>query len=131
MKSGSRSNALLVELLIVVMFFMLASTTLLEVYATARNQSAQSGTLTQALNAAQNTADRLYAAQDAEKTLAAMDFVEKDGTWRLSCDGYDLSVTATTEQREAGFLSRYQVQAVQGEKVLVNLPVACYREGQK
>ena len=78
MKSGSRSNALLVELLIVVMFFMLSSTVLLELYATSRNQSARAGALTQALNEAQNVADRLYTAQDADAALAEMGF-EKAG----------------------------------------------------
>ena len=50
MKSGSRSNALLVELLIVVMFFMLSSTVLLQVFATARTQSDRAALMIQALN---------------------------------------------------------------------------------
>ena len=68
MKSGNRSNALLVELLIVVACFMWASTVPLRFFSTARSQSALSGQLTQALNAAQNLADRLYAAPDAVLT---------------------------------------------------------------
>ena len=49
MKSGNRSNALLVELLIVVMFFMLSSTVLLQVFSTARNQSRRAELMTDAL----------------------------------------------------------------------------------
>ena len=62
MKKANRSNALLVELLIVVIFFMLASTVLLQVFTASSNQGKKAGAINDALVAAQNTADRLYAA---------------------------------------------------------------------
>ena len=61
--------ALLVELLIVVLFFMLAATVLLQVFTGASDQGTRAGKTTQALNAAQNVAERLYSAADAEKAL--------------------------------------------------------------
>lgn len=131
MKSGSRSNALLVELLIVVMFFMLSSTVLLQVFATSRNQSARAGWLNAALNVAQNTADRLYAAEDAEDAEAVlrdMGFEADGDVWRLSADGFDLTVSSQEAQEEAGVMRRHQVKATHDAEVLLELPVARYRE---
>ena len=131
MKSGNRSNALLVELLIVVMFFMLSSTVLLQVFATARSQSALSGKLTEAVNEAQSMADRLYASEDAESLLTEMGCAQEDGLWRLPGEDFDLTVTLDLERRPCGELLRYRVQAVSEGKTLVDLPAARYREAAK
>ena len=131
MKSANRSNALLVELLIVVLFFMLSSTVLLQVFSTARSQSALSGKLISASNAAQTAADRLYAAQDAESMLTEMGWTLEDGLWRLPGDDFDLTVSISREQQSFGELIRYQVRAVSGSQTLVELPVARYREAAK
>ena len=130
MKSGSRSNALLVELLIVVMFFMLSSTVLLELYATSRNQSARAGALTQALNEAQNVADRLYTAKDAEAALKEMGFEKAGEDWTKSGSVCVLKVTSSTESTAAGTLLRQQVSAVQNDETYFTLPVARYQEVQ-
>ena len=131
MKSGNRSNALLVELLIVVMFFMLSSTVLLQVFSTARSQSALSSKLTQALNAAQSMADRLYAAEDAESVLTELGCTQEEGLWRLPGDDFDLTVAVSSEQQPAGELRRYRVQAVSQGQTLVDLPAARYQEAAK
>ena len=131
MKSGNRSNALLVELLIVVMFFMLSSTVLLQVFSTARSQSALSGKLTQALNAAQDMADRLYAAADVESALEEMGCSQEEGLWRLPDDGFDLTVDLSFEQQPFGELQRFRVRAVSDGETLVDLPAARYREAAK
>ena len=130
MKSGSRSNALLVELLIVVMFFMLSSTVLLELYATSRNQSVRAGALTQALNEAQNVADRLYTAEDAEKALSEMGFEKQGEAWQKSSEICVLKVTASAEATGAGTLLRQQVSAVADGETYFTLPVARYQEVQ-
>ena len=128
MRSANKSNALLVELLIVVLFFMLSSTVLLQVFSTARSQSALSDTLIQASNAAQSAADRLYAAKDAENTLKESGWTLEDGLWRLNGDDFDLTVFISREQQPSGELLRYQVRAVSGGQTLVELPGARYRE---
>ena len=131
MKSGNRSNALLVELLIVVMFFMLSSTVLLQVFSTARNQSTLSGRMTQALNAAQSLADQLYAAADPESALTEMGCTQEDGLWRLPGDDFDLTVAVSLEAQPFGELRRYRVQAVSNGQTLVDLPAARYQEAAK
>ena len=130
MKSGSRSNALLVELLIVVMFFMLSSGVLLELYATSRNQSVRAGALTVALNEAQNVADRLYTADDAEAALTEMGFAKEGEDWLKTGEICVLKVSSWTETTGGGVLLRQQVSAVQEDETYFTLPVARYQEVQ-
>ena len=134
MKTANRSNALLVELLIVVMFFMLSSTVLLQVFLTSRSQSERAGNMTLALSDAQSVADRLYTAGDADAALAAlreMGFAfDAAGGSSLSRGDYTLLVRRDTEDREAGLMHRYTVSAYQGEDLLFTLPVARYKEGR-
>ena len=130
-KSGNRSNALLMELLIVVTIFMLSSTVLLQVFTTARSQSVLSGKLSQALNEAQGMADRLYAAEDPESVLVEMGCSQEEDVWRLPGEDYDLTVAVSLEQEPFGELLRYRVQAVSGGETLVDLPAARYREAAK
>ncbi len=130
MKSGSRSNALLVELLIVVMFFMLSSTVLLDLYATSRNQSVRAGVLMIAMNEAQNVADRLYSAEDVEKALADMGFEKQGDDWLRDSDSFGIKVSASTESTPAGTLLRQKVSAVEGDETYFTLPVARYQEVQ-
>ena len=134
MKTANRSNALLVELLIVVMFFMLSSTVLLQVFLTARSQSERAGNMTLALSDAQGVADRLYAAGDADAALAVLREMGFDfnaaGDSSLNRGDYTLLVRRDTEDREAGLMHRYTVSACQGEDLLFTLPVARYKEGR-
>lgn len=130
MKSGNHSNALLVELLIVVLFFMLSATVLLQVFSTARNQSVRAGTLIDALNETQNVADRLYAAWDMETALSELGFSRRENFWRLDEGDYAITVTANQEAAPNGTMARYEVRAIQNEDVLLTLPVARYREVQ-
>ena len=131
MKSANKSNALLVELLIVVMFFMMSATVLLQVFSMARSQSALSGKLIQASNAAQSAADRLYAAQDAESLLTEMGWTREEDLWRLPGDDFDLTVSISREEQPFGELLRYQVRAASKGQTLLELPVARYQEAAK
>lgn len=132
MKSGSRSNALLVELLIVVMFFMLSSTVLLELYATSRNQSVRAGVLTKALNEAQNVADRLYTAEDAEATLREMGFEQREADWYLANDTYyGIVVVDSSDVLGPGYMKRFMVAPMENEDTfLLKLNVERYEEAQ-
>ncbi len=130
MKSGNRSNALLVELLIVVMFFMLSATVLLQVFSTARSQSARAGMLIEALNETQNVADRLYGAQDAEAALAEMGFSQQNNGWSLDKNGYTITVTASETSAPNGVMNHFEVRALQNDEALLTLPVARYWEVQ-
>ena len=81
MGNNNRSNVLLVEILIAVLFFMLSATVVVQVFVTARNLTVKAGVETRALAEAQNVAETLYAAKDADAALAAMDFRSAHGAW--------------------------------------------------
>ena len=128
MKSTNRSNALLVELLIVVMFFMLSSTVLLQVFSTARNQSRRAELMTQALTTTQNVADELYIASDMESKLADLGFEKGEAGWISSSEEYDILVTGGENEGKQGEVLHFQVQAVLDNEPLLTLPVARYQE---
>ena len=121
MRGGSRSNALLVELLIVVAFFMLAATLLLQVFAASRRQSVRAEMIAQVIGEGQNVADRLYAAPDAEACLTELGFTREGETWSLTGEGW--RVEAEVSQEEG--LRRQQVTVYEDSQdgtVLLTLP---------
>ncbi len=134
MRSGNRSNALLVELLIVVLFFMLSAIVLLQVFSKARNLDDRAEALADATAMAQDIADRLSAAEDPEAALAAMGFAAaatgvRPVTWFLERDGLRFTVVTGEEPQPAGALLRCTVTVYGAEKEpLLTLPAARYRE---
>lgn len=125
MKQKSHSNALLVELLIVVLFFMLASTVLLQLFAAARSESAKAETLSEASFLAQNIAETLYWQGDG-----SLDSVSVASDDRISFPGSSLTaaVEYTAEQTDAGTMNRYLIHIYSGEDLVFTLPAACFQE---
>ena len=78
MVKHNRQNTLLMEILIVVLFFALCSTVILNVFVGAHNQSEQAGAQADALIAAQSLADRLYAADERKDVLRQSGFAEDE-----------------------------------------------------
>ena len=91
MKSGSRANALLVELLLVIFFF-----------AKLRSRTAEA--TNSSMLEAQNIAEDLYATDDPEAVLTEYGFTEQDGVWVQEKKGYTLKVTPRIEETESGLL---------------------------
>ena len=104
MRNKSRSNVLLVEILIAVLFFMLSATVLVRVFVTARNMTARSGVESAAVVEAQNVAETLYCADDIDQTLAEMDFISSHGAWSKDCGDYTLYVYGASHNDDAGEL---------------------------
>ena len=104
MVKHNQLNTLLMEILIVVLFFALCSTVILDVFVGAHNQSARAGAQADALTAAQSLADRLYA--------------------------YDLLVTLGEETYSAGTLETAEVTALENEQTIFTLPSARYVQGE-
>lgn len=128
MRSGSRSNALLVELMIVVMFFMIAATVLLQVFVSSRQQSDRAELITYAMAAAQNTADQLYAAQDPEALLGTLGFVQENGIWVLPAENYQLEASVSEEPGESGLFRRQSVRVTANGEILYELPCSRWQE---
>ena len=122
MKEGSRANALLVELLLVIFFFMISAAILVQVFADAKLKSRTANSYNETMLEAQNIAEDLYAAKDPDAVLNAYGFTEKDGALILEKDGYFLKVTVREQETESGVLKTYDVSGVEGDKTLLTLP---------
>ena len=122
MKEGSRANALLVELLLVIFFFMISAAILVQVFADAKLKSRTAHATNASMLEAQNIAEDLYAAEDPDAVLNAYGLAEKDGAMILEKDGYFLKVTVREQETESGVLKTYDVSGVEGDKTLLTLP---------
>ena len=138
MGNRNRSNVLLVEILIAVLFFMLSATVLVQVFATARNMTVRSGVESRAIVEAQNVAEALYAAEDPDQLLADMSFMSSHGAWTRDYGDYTLYVEGAEKPADAGvswvgtvrafYHSRNVNQARQEDEELFSLPCVRYRE---
>ena len=122
MKEGGRANALLVELLLVIFFFMISAAILAQVFADAKLKSRTAQATNSAMLEGQNIAEDLYGADDPEAVLNEYGFAEKDGVWVLEKKGYILQVTPKNEETETGTLRTYEVAGIEGDKTLITLP---------
>lgn len=104
MRNKNRSNVLLVEILIAVLFFMLSATVLVRVFISARNLTVRSGVEAKALTEAQNVAETLMAADDVDAALDALEFSSFHGAWSKDCGQYSLYVDGAVEPTNAGEL---------------------------
>ena len=122
MKEGGRANALLVELLLVIFFFMISAAILAQVFADAKLKSRTAQATNSAMLEGQNIAEDLYGTDDPEALLAAYGFVSRDNVWVLEKKGYTLQVTPKTEETDTGMLRIYEVAGIEGDKTLITLP---------
>ena len=138
MRKNNRSNVLLVEILIAVLFFMLSATVLVQVFVTARNLTVRAGVETRALAEAQNLAEVLYAADASEEALTGLGFDSAHGVWTKDYGDYTLYVALRETEAGAGTMAEGDVrayynlrnveQARQEGDELFSLPFARYRE---
>lgn len=126
MREGHRANALLVELLLVIFFFMLGATTLVELFAGAKHKSLQAKATNFAIMEAENIADDLYGSDDPDATLANLGFTSENGVWTLTAKDYTLQVTQSEEETEAGSLRTFTVTGTGDGKQLFSLPSTRY-----
>ena len=129
MKQRSRANALLIELVLVIFFFMLASTVLVRLFSDAKHKTIQARATNESMAVAQNVAEELYGAEDPEGWLAANGFIpaeDAEKTWALAEDEYTLYVTEASEEKKGGTLRTFNVSSVGEGKQLFTLPSTRY-----
>ena len=122
----SRANTQLIELLIVIIFFMFTAVILVELFGAAKGKSLEAGAISSAALETQNIAETLYAATEPETELAALGFAQADGDWTLNREDYFLRVTEKQEETEAGMLRTFEVTAIRGEDTLISIPSVRY-----
>ncbi len=126
MKEGHRANALLVELLLGIFFFMLGSTTLVELFAGAKHKTLQARATNVAIMEAENIADDLYGANDPEQALAELGFTKAEDAWTKTEKEYTLTVTEKEEETETGVLRTFTITGTGDGKDLFSLPSTRY-----
>lgn len=129
MKERRGANVILIELVIVILFFMLASTTIVEVFGTAKVKSRRADVYTEALAEAQNLAEQLYLYKGIDQLPEHDQFVETDGLWIAEKENYVLKITAQTEKTEAGQMIRQTVSVECDGETLFSLPCDRYVGG--
>ena len=122
MKEGSRANALLVELLLVIFFFMISAAILVQVYADAKLKSRTAHATNFSMLEAQNVAEDLYSADDPDAVLAEYGFTANGEEWIAEKDGYLLRAVLKEEKTPSGTLRTYEISGVEGDKTLITLP---------
>ena len=126
MTKGGRQSALLVEIVIAVLFFSMAATVILNVFATAYRQSSYAGALSTSTQEAQNLAERLYLSDDPQAMLEGEGFVQDDSVFRLATGEYELAVEFNNEQGAAGELRTANIVVLRAGERIIELPVARY-----
>ena len=126
MREGHRANALLVELLLVILFFMLGSTTLVQIFADAKHKSMQARAMNVAIMEAENISDDLYGADDPDKVLQNLGSVKENDSWILTEKEYTLTITQKDEETENGVLRIFTIDGKGDGKDLFSLPSTRY-----
>ena len=126
MREGSRSNALLIELLLVIFIFMIAAAILVQIFADAKLKSRTAAATNASMLEAQNIAEELYAADNPDTVLADYGFTAGNDGWVLEKDGYLLKVELREEESESGTLRTYDISGIEGDKTLLTLPSTRY-----
>ena len=126
MKSRSRSNTLLIELLLVIFFFMCSAGILVQIFANAKLKSKAAHMINASMLDAENIAEDLYSTDDPDAVLTAYGFNAQDGSWELQKEGYLLKVALKNEETESGTIRSYEITGVQGDQTLITLPSTRY-----
>ena len=137
MRKRSRSDYLLIEILIAVFFLMVSLTILAQVFGRTRKMALRSAAETEALAAAQNTLELAAASEDVEQSLTEQGFTLYHGVWTKNEADWTLLVSGGYEESAtgrlwSGDLTAYMDetdlnQARQKDAALFTLPCVWYR----
>ena len=131
MKEGGRANALLMELLLVIFFFMIGSAILVQIFADARHKSIQARAASESLAEGQNCAEAIYALDDSddpEEWLINYGFKpDGDNQWLLEREDYNLRIQVEEPEQTASGVIRTLNITAEGDGVeLYTLPSTRY-----
>ena len=123
MKNEKSSNALLIELVIVLFFFILSFAVLSQVFAGAYVTENRAETTSRALHDARNENALMQTGRFLPQEEA---FREENGVYVAERDGYTLHMEMKDEFTSCGLLNRWTIEAHWKGEVLFSLPGARY-----
>lgn len=127
-----KNSVMLMELIIVILFFSIATAIALQGFVQAHQMSRQSLRMTYALNEAQNWSERISASKDPEALLVESGWQGDQGAYELVSaeDRYTLSLTLSSESTQAGVIWTGAIDAyddaLADQPKLFTLPVSRY-----
>lgn len=124
-----RGNTLLVELVIVILFFTLSVSIVLQVFARAQTLNRDADVLNHALMQAENTAETLSVSTRPEDVLQSLGYARRENGFEAVADGYRISATVNRFTQPSGELITVALQGWQGDKLLFTLPAVRYLGG--
>ena len=124
-----QNNLLLIEMVIVILFFALSQAVVLQVFTKAQQINQDAQIADHALMRAEDTAETLAVQADAEAALLSLGFSLQDHQYILvDEDGYRLEAGIDRLSQPAGTLTTVEIRAYQKDHLLFTLPAVQYRE---
>jgi len=131
MKKHGTSNILLIELVLVILFFMLCASVIVEAFGGARLKSREARSRSEAMMTVENLEARLAGEENAEGMLESSGFLPEEDRWVLREKDYTLTAEIREEKTGAGILRTVAFAARQGNGAeLFELPVTHYLPGE-
>ncbi len=128
MKQFRSSRAIMIELMIIVLFFSLSSVIIVRLFAAADQLSIHCTASAKLLQTGQSWADRLQAEEDIPGYLLANGWTQDENGLSLSVDGGILSVSGIKAEEGAnGWLDSCELTAFTDQQEIFTLPIARYR----
>ena len=129
MQGSKRGNILLLELLIVIAFFMLGAAILMQMFGKSRVLMMRSDALTRSVGRAASLADILMSEEDRSDLLSELGAQPTQDGYRLEED--DITYIVTFEEPDGTLPVREgQVKAWWGEEELLTLPLVQVPEAE-
>lgn len=125
----TRSNALLMELLIVVFFFLVAAGVILNLFLAVSDQAQGARRLSLAAQIAQTAAQKIAANEDATEALDGYS-VASDGKYRKTDQGLDIVIQTINENMESGVMRGADIEVYYKDTCLYAIPVRRYWPGE-
>lgn len=131
MNKAGKPNALLIELVIVLLFFSLSAAVILQLFIGAHDKSVRSSTDSVAIIMAEDMAERFLASDlTADAFLTAEGFTLAEGAYILStqADGRSIQMVAEPSRQEgmAGNLDEVTLTVCDGDLTILTIPVSRY-----
>lgn len=125
MKRRFQGNAALIELLIVILFFLISSVTILKLFSVAYVKSQSVKVYNAAYLLAEDWAQRLYTIEDPYGELPLQGWSDEDGILVYG-DDITLRLSISETRQDGGRFNAMTLSAHEGEKEIVNMPVNRY-----
>ncbi len=124
-----RGNTLLIEIVIVILFFALSQAIVLQVFARAQQVNHNTELTNHALMRAEDAAETLAVSSDADAALVSLGFVRNGDAYSLTDDeGYRLTATVLRFTQSAGVLTTVELTGYSDDTELFTLPAVRYGE---